>query len=120
MPKTYAVYILANRARTLYTGVTSNLDYRTLQHRQATNTGFAKRYRIHRLVHFESFTHILDDIAREKEIKAWPRQKKIQLIESHNPTWQDLAAHLPTTYQKPQKQKTLKAEPPKADSKGGG
>ena len=70
--------------------------------------------------HFESFNHINDAIAREKEIKMWPRQKKIQLIEAHNPTWLDLAAHLPMTYKKPQKQTTVKPETSKADSKDGG
>ena len=96
MSRVYCVYILASRSRNLYTGVTNDLDRRTIEHRLKLVRGFASRYRIFRLVHFERFGDIRDAIAREKEIKAWRREKKIRLIESHNPTWADLAEHLPT------------------------
>jgi putative endonuclease len=98
MEKTYCVYILASRSRNLYTGVTNNLQRRLLEHRQGLVPGFTSRYRIFRLVHYEVFTDIRYAIAREKEIKAWRREKKIQLIVQQNPTWEDLAAHLPAQY----------------------
>jgi putative endonuclease len=87
----YYVYILANPARTLYTGVTNNLERRVRQHR-AGESEFTARYNISRLVHYEVTNSILIAIAREKEIKAWRRAKKIALIEQSNPAWDDLAA----------------------------
>jgi putative endonuclease len=98
MSKTYSVYILASRARTLYTGVTGNLHKRMLEHRLGRIPGFTTRYKIFRLVHLEHFANIHAAIAREKEIKAWRREMKIHLIERANPTWQDLAAPLPHAY----------------------
>jgi putative endonuclease len=95
----YAVYILASRSRSLYTGVTDNLERRMIEHRQGLVPGFTTRYRVFRLVHLEFFGHIRDAIAREKEIKGWRREKKIRLIELHNPTWEDLAERLPHHYQ---------------------
>ncbi|MGO9589099.1 MAG: GIY-YIG nuclease family protein [Candidatus Acidiferrales bacterium] len=95
MDKRYYVYILASRSRNLYTGVTGHLQRRLLEHRQNLIPGFTSRYRIFRLVHFEVFRDIRNAIAREKEIKAWRRQKKIRLIEQENPTWEDLAAVVP-------------------------
>jgi len=92
--KTYCVYILASRSRNLYVGVTNNLERRLIEHRQGIVPGFTSQYRIFRLVHFETFGDVRMAIAREKEIKAWRREKKIRLIESGNPTWVDLAADL--------------------------
>jgi putative endonuclease len=86
------VYILASRSRNLYTGVTSNLERRLAQHRSGLVPGFTKRYRIFRLVHYETFGDIRLAIAREKEIKTWRREKKIWLIKGNNPLWKDLAA----------------------------
>ena len=91
MSRTYCVYILASRSRNLYTGVTNNLQRRTIQHREKLVPGFTSKYNIFRLVHFEVFTDIRNAIAREKEIKGWRREKKIWLIKRHNPTWEDLA-----------------------------
>jgi len=85
------VYIVASRSHNLYTGVTNNLKRRITQHREGLVPGFTKRYRIHRLVHYEVFGYIRDAIAREKQIKAWSRQKKIALIQTNNPAWIDLA-----------------------------
>ncbi|MFZ0213087.1 MAG: GIY-YIG nuclease family protein [Candidatus Acidiferrales bacterium] len=90
--RTYYVYILASRSRNLYTGVTNNLERRVAQHRAGIIPGFTKRYRIFRLVHYETFGDIRLAIAREKEIKTWRRQKKLWLIELHNSRWEDLAA----------------------------
>jgi putative endonuclease len=92
MPRTYYVYILANRSKTLYVGVTNDLARRILQHRSGTGSHFTRQYTIRRLVHIESTSNPRDAIAREKEIKRWTRAKKIALIEADNPQWTDLAA----------------------------
>jgi putative endonuclease len=91
MNRAYCVYIVASRSRTLYTGVTNNLERRILEHREGRVAGFTTRYRIFRLVYFEEFGNIRSAIAREKEIKALRREKKVWLIEHRNPLWEDLA-----------------------------
>jgi putative endonuclease len=98
MGKNYCVYILANRSRNLYVGVTSDLERRLIEHRDGLVVGFTARYRIFRLVEVEIFGDVTAAIAREKEIKGWRREKKIRLIERMNPTWADLAERLPTVY----------------------
>ena len=91
MPRAPCVYILASRHHgTLYTGVTSNLAQRVFQHREGLTPGFASRYGCNRLVFYETYDRIVDAIAREKQIKAGSRAKKIALIESINPEWKDL------------------------------
>jgi len=92
MPRTYFVYILANRSRTLYTGVTNDIHRRVLDHQSGTASGFTRRYLVRRLVYVESTTDVRAAIAREKEIKGWLRAKKLALIEAANPGWTDLAA----------------------------
>lgn len=98
--RSYFVYIVANRSHNLYTGVTNNLKRRVLEHREGLLPGFTKRYRIHRLVHYEPFGDIRAAIAREKQIKGWDREKRIALIEANNPTWEDLAESLFGTLKK--------------------
>jgi putative endonuclease len=89
------VYILASREYgTLYVGVTSNLIARLWQHRNGEVKGFTSKYRVHRLVPFEQFATMHDAISREKQLKRWHRQWKINLVESENPQWADLAAAL--------------------------
>ena len=88
----FYVYILASRSRVLYTGVTNDLGRRVREHKAGESEGFTKRYRVHRLVFFESFRDVRAAIAREKQIKLWRREKKVALIEAQNPTWEDLAA----------------------------
>jgi len=90
--KTYYVYIMASRSRTLYTGVTNNLERRVLEHRRKLVPGFTGRYRIERLVYYETSSDVRVAIQREKQIKGWLRQKKIALINSVNPLWLDLSA----------------------------
>jgi putative endonuclease len=85
------VYILASSGSTLYVGVTSNLLRRLAEHRAGIGGGFTRKYRTHRLVHAESFDTARDAILREKQIKGWKRERKIALIESANPGWEDLA-----------------------------
>ncbi|HEX5258603.1 MAG TPA: GIY-YIG nuclease family protein [Sphingomicrobium sp.] len=86
------VYILASREYgTLYIGVTSDLIARLWQHRSGEVKGFTSQYRVYRLVRFEQFETMHDAISREKQLKRWHRQWKINLIESENPQWVDLA-----------------------------
>ena len=89
--KKYYVYIMTSPKGTLYTGVTSDLRNRVYQHKHKLIEGFTKKYKITRLAYFEETTDIHIAIKREKEIKGWRRSKKIALIESINPTWNDLA-----------------------------
>jgi len=84
------VYILSNRSHILYIGVTNNLRKRIYQHRKQPRGSFTTRYKITRLVYFESFQYIRCAITREKELKHWTREQKITLIESNNPTWEEL------------------------------
>jgi putative endonuclease len=94
MERTYWIYILASRPRgALYIGVTNNLGQRVHAHRTGTGSVHAARYRIWRLVHTERFNDVREAIAREKQLKKWRRQWKIDLIERHNPTWEDLYQH---------------------------
>ena len=86
-----AIYVLASKRNgTLYTGVTSNLLQRIWQHKQDFEKGFSKEYQTHLLVYFELHQSMYDAIAREKQIKAGSRAKKLQLIESITPEWLDL------------------------------
>ena len=87
----YFVYIMTNRSRTLYTGVTNNLERRVQEHRSKLVPGFTQRYNITQLVYWEEYRDVRDAIAREKEIKGWLRNKKIALIEFMNPHWDDLS-----------------------------
>jgi putative endonuclease len=86
----FYVYILSSRSRTLYIGITSALLRRVHQHREGKADSFTARYRIHRLVYFENFAYANNAIAREKELKGWLRDKKLELITAANPTWHDL------------------------------
>ncbi len=88
------VYVLSNRSRSLYIGITNELRVRVHQHRQARPGTHTARYNIHRLAYHEHFKYVNDAIAREKELKHWTRAQKIALIESRNPTWDDLATTL--------------------------
>src|SRR5437879_295944 len=85
------VYILASLSRTLYTGVTNNIERRMYEHRNKLTPGFATRYRINRLVCFEVVYGPMNAIRREKQIKAWTREKRMALVESVNASWLDLA-----------------------------
>ncbi len=91
------VYILTNKHnKVLYTGVTSKLRKRIYQHK--TNyypKSFTARYNVHKLVYYEGFDSIVEAIAREKQIKAGPRKKKIELINKMNPDWKDLYDTIP-------------------------
>ena len=92
--KQYYVYIMSNKSKTLYTGVTDDLERRVYQHKNKLIDGFTKKYKITILVYYEETTDIRSAIAREKQIKGWRRSKKIALIESMNPQWNDLSQGL--------------------------
>ena len=97
MPQTKqpCVYILASQPYgTLYIGVTSNLIQRLYQHRNKLMAGYTSKYAVYRLVRFEMFDDMTSAIAREKQLKNWHRDWKINLIESENPHWVDLAVNL--------------------------
>lgn len=89
--RNYYVYILTNRSRTFYVGMTDSLERRVLEHKQKLIEGLTKRYDITRLVYCEVFNNVREAVAREKQIKDWRREKKITLIESVNPKWRDLS-----------------------------
>jgi putative endonuclease len=87
----FYVYILASKSRRLYVGVTNDMQRRMFEHIRGWST-FTARYRITRLVFFETHRHPMAAINREKEIKGWSRGKRVALVESTNPTWKNLAA----------------------------
>ncbi len=89
--RTYYVYILTNRSGTLYVGVTNNLKRRVWQHKQGECEGFTRHYCIDRLIYFEVFGDVYAAIAREKQIKRWRREKKLDLIARDNPDGRDLS-----------------------------
>ena len=87
----YFVYILASKRNgTLYIGVTNNLLKRVHQHKNDVTEGFTRKYNVHSLVYYEVFNRIQDAITREKQMKKWKRQCKMELIEKSNPNWEDL------------------------------
>ena len=88
--RTFFVYILSSRFRTLYVGVTNDLQRRVLQHRERRPGSYTARYRISTLVYYETYSDPTAAIVREKQIKGWRRDRKDALIESLNPGWRDL------------------------------
>ncbi|HYL93058.1 MAG TPA: GIY-YIG nuclease family protein [Alphaproteobacteria bacterium] len=90
--KTFFVYIMSNKSRRLYTGITSKLAQRVFQHKHKLLGGFTARYTFDMLVYFETFSDPNEAIQREKTIKAWRREKKLKLIMLTNPDWADLSA----------------------------
>ncbi|OGT37950.1 MAG: endonuclease [Gammaproteobacteria bacterium RIFCSPHIGHO2_12_FULL_37_14] len=89
--KSFYVYILSNAGRTLYIGVTNNLERRMYEHKNKLINGFTKKYNLTKLVHYETTWDIREAIYREKQLKGWLRSKKIALIEEGNPGWDDLS-----------------------------
>jgi putative endonuclease len=95
MPKQPCTYILASQMNgTIYVGVTSNLLARLYQHRHARGSAFTSEHKVWSLVRYEFFASMPEAIAREKQLKRWHRLWKINLIESENPHWADLAVGL--------------------------
>ncbi len=89
--RTYYVYIMASRSRTLYIGVTNDLERRVLEHQPGALGGFTQKYNVNRLIYYEESNDVQAAIAREKQLKGWRRSKKLALIELANPEWDDLS-----------------------------
>ena len=89
--KALYVYIMASRSGTLYIGVTSDIKRRVYEHRQHLIPGFTDKYNIDRLLYVEAISDPASAIKREKQIKRWRREKKVTLIDSLNPEWNDLS-----------------------------
>lgn len=95
MPKTYWVYILASKRNgTLYVGMTNDISRRVWEHREGLVPGFTKRYGVKTLVYYEAYEDVNVAIHREKRLKKWKRQWKMDLIQSRNLYWDDLTATL--------------------------
>ena len=94
MMRNYYVYIATNRSKTLYIGVTNDIVRRIWEHKNKVIRGFTEQYNINKLVYVEQTSNIEDAIAREKQLKGWLRKKKVELIESTNPDWDDLSKDL--------------------------
>jgi len=89
--KNYYVYIATNRSKTLYIGVTNDIIRRIWEHKNKVVKGFTHQYNIDKIVYVEQTNNVDDAIAREKQLKGWLRKKKVELIESINPSWDDLS-----------------------------
>ena len=87
----YYVYIMTNPSRTLYIGVTNDLERRVAEHKAMTSPGFTAKYKTSQLAYYESTPSREGAITREKQLKGWLRQRKVALIESANPEWRDLS-----------------------------
>ncbi len=94
MGKTYFVYIMGSKSGTLYIGITSDLAKRVYEHKNKLVPGFTSRYNCTQLLYFEAGDSAEGAITREKQIKGWLRSKKIALIGTVNPKWNDLSAEL--------------------------
>ena len=94
LTKRYYVYIMASYSRVIYVGMTNDLRRRVEQHRQKLVEGFTQKYNVTRLIYYEMVEDVHAALAREKQIKAWRRSKKVVLIESVNLTWKDLSDEL--------------------------
>jgi len=91
--RTYYVYIMANEQRTIYVGMTNNLERPVWEHKhpEKDTCSFTKRHRLTKLVYIEDYANPSDAIAREKALKGWTRSRKVELINGQNPDWIDLA-----------------------------
>ena len=94
MDKTFHGYMLAGKSGVLYTGITNNLARRVWEHKHKQEPGFTQKYNVTNLVWFEAHGGPTSAIAREKQIKAWRREKKVALIATMNPRWKDLSVEI--------------------------
>jgi putative endonuclease len=92
--RSFYVYLMTNKSRTLYVGCTNDLERRVFEHKNKLVPGFTSKYNITKLVWFEEFYDSMQAIEGEKRIKGWRREKKVALIEKTNPDWKDLALNL--------------------------
>ena len=89
--KTFYVYIMGSKSGTLYVGLTSDIKKRVYEHKNHLIAGFTDKYNIDRLLYIETMSEPTSAINREKQIKAWRREKKVELIDLLNPEWNDLS-----------------------------
>ena len=94
MRKQFYVYIMSSRSRVLYVGMTNDLRRCVYQHKEKLVEGFTQKYNITMLVYYETTDNVRSAIQREKQIKAWRRSKKIELIQSSNAEWKDLSVDI--------------------------
>ncbi len=94
MRKQFYVYIMSSKSRVLYVGMTNDLRRRVYQHKEKLVEGFTQKYNVTMLVHYEVTDNVHSAIQREKQIKAWRRSKKIELIQSSNAEWKDLSVEI--------------------------
>ncbi len=87
----FYVYIMSNNSGITYIGVTNDIARRVEEHKTGIHPGFSRKYKTHKLVHYEEYQYVEDAIAREKQIKGWRKEKKRALITTSNPTWSDLS-----------------------------
>jgi putative endonuclease len=92
---TYYVYIIGGKSETLYTGITNNLERRMLEHKRKLKKGYSSKFGLNKLLYFDTFAHALDAIEAEKKVKGWTRAKKLALIRTINPTFEDLSKDWP-------------------------
>lgn len=96
--KSYFIYILANQNKVLYVGMTGDLSRRIFEHKQGFVEGFTKKYRVNKLVYYEILQDAKNAINRERQLKNWHRQWKVNLIESMNKEWRDLYSEIEDPY----------------------
>ena len=94
MKNKYWIYFLTNKSFTLYVGVTNNLIKRLWEHQQGILEGFTKKYKINKLIYFEEYQYIEKAIERERQVKGWTRKKKLDLVKSKNPNFEDLSKNI--------------------------
>jgi putative endonuclease len=92
--KSYYVYIMANKSKMTYIGITSNLSRRVQEHKNKSIGGYTSKYNLTKLVYYEIMTDVYQALKREKQLKNWHRQWKVNLIEQVNKHWEDLAEEL--------------------------
>lgn len=94
LKKTWCVYILSSLTGTLYVGMTDDLRHRIIQHKKGLFDGFTRRYEVNRLMYYEVFDSLASAARREKQMKKYRREKKIELFTSTNPSWEDLTKQI--------------------------
>jgi putative endonuclease len=109
--KSYWVYVLSGRTRTLCVGVTNGIERRTYEHQNKSVPGFTSKYRLDRLVYFEEHADIRNALEREKQIKSWQREKKMAPVESLNPKWRDWSLNWRLADHSQRADQSLRADP---------
>ena len=107
----FFVYIVSSNSKRIYIGMTNDLDRRLYEHKHKLIKGFTAKYNMDKLVYYEVFSSVQQAIDRETQLKGWLRERKINLIESLNPSWKDLSEN----WQLDQRDSSLRPNPPMAE-----